>query len=263
MTAIRTVVVEDEPVSRDRLVALLADEPGIDVVATCADGRSAIETIASAEPDLVLLDIQLPELDGLSLARTFAGDRRPAVVFITAHDQYALPAFEIHALDYLLKPFSEARFRESLGHVRRYLEQKRATALGQQILDMMPGVGFAGVPARPVPRRPQRLAVKGNGRVYFVRTDEIDYCEAAGNYACLHTGSQTHLIRETMNSLESRLDPEVFVRIHRSVIVNIERIQELQSTLGGESTVKLRDGTRLTLSRGYRDALQSRLDRAK
>lgn len=261
MNKIRTVVVEDEPVSRDRLLALLGEEQDIEVVGACADGREAAAAIAAVAPDLVFLDIQLPEMDGIALARSLSADTRPAVVFVTAYDGYALPAFEIHALDYLLKPFSEARFRESLAHVRRYLEQKRATALGQQILDMMPGVGFAGVPARPVPRRPQRLAVKGNGRVYFVRADEIDYCEAAGNYACLHTGSQTHLIRETMNSLESRLDPEVFVRIHRSVIVNIERIQELQSTLGGESTVKLRDGTRLTMSRGYRDALQSRLDR--
>lgn len=261
MSAIRTVVVEDEPLARERLVSLLADEPGVEVVATCADGRSAVATIATAEPDLVLLDIQLPELDGLSLARTLAGERAPAVVFITAHDQYALPAFEIHALDYLLKPFSETRFREALAHVRRHLESKRATALGQQILEMMPGVGFAGVPAMPVPRRPQRLAVKGSGRVYFVKTDDIDYCEAAGNYACLHTGGRTHLIRETMNSLESRLDPDVFVRIHRSVIVNVERIQELQSSFNGETVVKLRDGTRLTMSRGYRDVLQSRLDR--
>jgi two-component system LytT family response regulator len=242
-------------------VSLLADEPGLEVVATCADGRSAVDTITTAEPDLVLLDIQLPELDGLSLARTLSGEKRPAVVFITAHDHYALPAFEIHALDYLLKPFSEERFRESIAHVRRHLQQKHATALGQQILDMMPGVGFAGVPAMPVPRRPQRLAVKGNGRVYFVKAADIDYCEAAGNYACLHTGSKTHLIRETMNSLEARLDPEVFVRIHRSVIVNVERIQELQSSFNGESVVKLRDGTRLTMSRSYRDALQSRLDR--
>lgn len=261
MTAIRTVVVEDEPLASQRLVALLADEPGIEVVATCADGRSAAETITASEPDLVLLDIQLPELDGLSLARTFGRERRPAVVFITAHDQYALPAFEIHALDYLLKPFSEARFRESLAHVRRHLEDRRATALGQQILEMMPSVGHAGLPALPVPRGPQRIAVKGNGRVYFVKTQDIDYCEAAGNYACLHAGGRTHLIRETMSSLESRLDPEVFARIHRSVIVNVERIQELQSTFGGEYVVRLCDGTRLTMSRGYRDALQSRLGR--
>ncbi|MGE0394222.1 MAG: LytR/AlgR family response regulator transcription factor [Vicinamibacterales bacterium] len=260
MTAIRTVVVEDEPVARERLVALLADEPEVAVVATCADGRSAAETIAAAEPDLVLLDIQLPELDGLSLARTLCGERRPAVVFITAHDQYALPAFEIHALDYLLKPFSEERFRESLAHVRRHLRHTRAATLGQEILELMPDVGFAGIPARPVPRRPQRLAVKGGGRVYFVDADDIDYCEAAGNYACLHTGGRTHLIRETMNSLEARLDAEVFVRIHRSTIVNVERIQEIQSTIGGEFIVKLRDGSRLTLSRGYRDALQSRIN---
>ncbi len=262
MTAIRTVVVEDEPVAQARLVALLAGEPEVEVVATCADGRTASETIAGVAPDLGRLDIQLPELDGLSLARALGAGPRPAVVFITAHDQYALPAFEIHALDYLLKPFSEARFRESLAHVRGQLAQRRATALGQQILDMMPAIGHAGVPAVPVPRTPRRIAVKGNGRVYFVKTEDIDYCEAAGNYACLHTGARTHLIRDTMNRLEQRLDPDLFVRIHRSVIVNVERIQELQSTLNGEYTVRLRDGTRLTMSRGYRDALQARLDRA-
>lgn len=260
MSTIRAIVVEDEPVARDRLVALLAGEPEVEVVATCADGRTASETIAAHEPDLVLLDIQLPELDGMSLARALTGERRPAVVFITAHDEFALPAFEIHALDYLLKPFSEARFRESLAHVRAHLAQKRATALGQQILEMMPTLGHAGLPAVPVTRGPQRIAVKGQGRVYFVKTADIDYCEAAGNYACLHTGSRTHLIRETMASLEARLDPDVFVRIHRSVIVNVERIHELQSTFNGEYVVRLRDGTRLTMSRGYRDALQARLE---
>lgn len=261
MTAIRTVVVEDEPISRDRLVSLLAEEPGIEVVGTCADGRTAAETIDRAEPDLVLLDIQLPELDGMTLARSLSGSRRPAVVFITAHDHYALPAFEIHALDYLLKPFSEARFRESVAHVRQHLQHQRATALGQQILEMMPEVGHAGLPAVPVPRAPQRIAVKGGGRVYFVKTADIDWCEAAGNYACLHAGGRTHLIRETMSRLEATLDPQQFARIHRSVIVNVDRVEEVRTTLNGDHLVWLHDGTRLTMSRGYREVLQARLGR--
>ncbi len=165
MSAIRVVVVEDEPISRDRLVSLLAEEAGIEVVGTCADGRTAADTIRSEEPDLVLLDIQLPELDGMTLARTLAGEKRLAVVFITAHDHYALPAFEIHALDYLLKPFSEARFREAVAHVRQHLQQQRASALGQQILEMMPSVGHAGLPARPVPKAPQRTTFRGAGRM--------------------------------------------------------------------------------------------------
>lgn len=166
MTAIRVVVVEDEPISRDRLVSLLAEEPGIEVVGTCADGRTAVDAIRAEEPDLVFLDIQLPELDGMTLAQmlaqSLAGEKRPAVVFITAHDHYALPAFEIHALYYLLKPFSEARFRESVAHVRQHLQHQRATVLGQQILEMLPAVGHAGLPAVPVPKAPQRIAVRGN-----------------------------------------------------------------------------------------------------
>lgn len=272
MNKIRTVVVEDEPVSRERLLALLGEERDIEVVGACADGREAATAIASTSPDLVFLDIQLPEMDGLTLARAFDPERRPAVVFVTAHDAYALPAFEIHALDYLLKPFSAQRFRSALTYAREHLAQRRATSLGQQILDMLPGIE----PGHPAPAGAiaagskaaqaggpslERLVVKSSGRIYFVRIADIDWCEAAGNYIRVHVGAQPHLVRETMNRLESQLDSRQFVRIHRSTIVNVDRIQELRSAYNGEQVLVLRDGTRLTMSRGYRDGLQERLRR--
>jgi two-component system LytT family response regulator len=252
MTRIRTVIVDDEPIARARVLSLLDEEPDIEVVGECSNGPDAVSTIAETAPDLVFLDVQMPEMDGFEVARSLGADRLPAVVFVTAFDQYALRAFEIHALDYLLKPFSAQRFKASLSHVRQQFAQRRATTLGRQVLDMLPNVQ---------PREPlkDRLVVKSSGRIHFVRIADIDWCEAAGNYVCLHVGAQSHLVRETMSRLEAQLDPRQFVRIHRSTIVNFDRIEELRSSLNGEHAVVLRDGRRLTLSRGYRDALQARL----
>ena len=252
MTRIRTVIVDDEPIARARVLSLLDEEPDIEVVGECSNGPDAVSTIAETAPDLVFLDVQMPEMDGFEVARSLGADRLPAVVFVTAFDQYALRAFEIHALDYLLKPFSAQRFKASLSHVRQQFAQRRATTLGRQVLDMLPNVQ---------PREPlkDRLGVKSSGRIHFVRIADIDWCEAAGNYVCLHVGAQSHLVRETMSRLEAQLDPRQFVRIHRSTIVNFDRIEELRSSLNGEHAVVLRDGRRLTLSRGYRDALQARL----
>jgi two-component system, LytTR family, response regulator len=263
MNKIRTVVVEDEPVSRDRLLALLGEEEDIEVVGACADGREAAEAIVNRSPDLVFLDIQLPEMSGLELARRLNPDRRPAVVFVTAHDTYALPAFEIHALDYLLKPFSAQRFRSALAYARQHLAQRRATSLGRQILDMLPDMqpAAAALPQPPPQTMLDRLVVKSSGRIYFVRIADIDWCEAAGNYIRVHVGAQSHLIRETMNRLEIQLDARQFVRIHRSTIVNVDRIQELRSSFNGEHVVLLRSGVRLTMSRGYKDGLQESLRR--
>jgi two-component system, LytTR family, response regulator len=252
MTKIRTLVVDDEPVARARLLSLLGDEPDIEVVGECDSGSQAVSVIAETSPDLMFLDVQMPEMDGFELARTLGPERMPAVVFVTAFDQYALRAFEIHALDYLLKPFSAQRFKSALTHARDQLSQRQATSLGRQLLAMIPEIRR---------REPSvdRLVVKSSGRVYFVRTADIDWCEAAGNYVSLHAGEQSHLVRETMAHLESQLDPQQFVRIHRCTIVNVDRIQELRSSFNGEHVVLLRGGTRLTLSRGYRDTLQARL----
>jgi two-component system LytT family response regulator len=252
VTKIRTLVIDDEPVARSHVIRLLRDEPDIDVVGECANGAEAVNAIEHEAPDLLFLDVQMPELDGFELMRAIGEERSPAVVFVTAYDEYALRAFEVHAVDYLLKPFSAERFRAALAHARAQLTQRRATTIGQQILDLLPDI------RRSVPGR-DRLVVKSSGRIYFVRTSDIDWCEAAGNYVRLHVGQQTHLVRDTMSHIEADLDPGQFVRIHRSAIVNVDRIQELQSSFGGEYVVLLRGGTRLTLSRGYRDGLQARL----
>jgi two-component system LytT family response regulator len=255
---IRTVVVEDEPVARDRLLALLSEESDVEVVGACGDGREAAAAIHKMAPDLVFLDVNLPEMDGVTLARSLDPERRPAVVFVTAHDEYALHAFELHALDYLLKPFSAQRFRAALTYAREHLAQRRATTLGRQILDMLPEMQR---PAAAPSLTLDRLIVKSSGRIYFVRTADIDWCEAEGNYVRVHVGPQQHLVRETMNRMEAQLDPAQFVRIHRSTIVNVDRIQELRSSFNGEHLVLLRTGTRLTMSRGYREGLQARLKR--
>jgi two-component system LytT family response regulator len=252
---IRTLVVDDEPVARARVLALLKDEADIEVVGECGNGAQAAAVIEEASPDLVFLDVQMPEVDGIAMARALGPERMPAVVFVTAYDEYALEAFEIHALDYLLKPFSAERFQSALTHAREHLAQRRATTLGRQLLDLLPEI------RKPAQGR-DRIVVKSSGRIYFVRTADIDWCEAAGNYVRLHVGPQSHLVRDTMGRLESSLDPASFVRIHRSAIANVDRIQELQSSFNGEYVVLLRGGTRLTLSRGYRDALQARLGKS-
>jgi len=252
MTRIRTLIVDDEPIARARVLSLLREEPDVDVVGECGSGTQAVSAIKATSPDLVFLDVQMPEMDGFEVARVLGPERMPALVFVTAFDQYALQAFECHALDYLLKPFSAQRFKSALSHARQQLAQRQATTIGRQLLEILPDMR----PREPVR---DRLVVRSSGRVYFVRIADIDWCEAAGNYVSLHVDQESHLTRETMSRLESQLDSRQFVRIHRSTIVNVDRVQELRSSFNGEHVLLLRDGTRLTLSRGYRDALQARL----
>jgi two-component system LytT family response regulator len=203
----------------------------------------------------------MPELNGLELARRLKKPGMPAVVFVTAYDEYALRAFEVQALDYLLKPFSAERFKSALTHARQHIAKRQATA-GRALPTRLPDAAPAQQPVQPGGpggTRRDRLVIKSSGRIYFVRIQDIDWCEASGNYVRLHIGQQTHLVRGTMSHLEAQLDPGQFVRIHRSAIVNVERIQELRSSFNGEYQITLTDTTRLTLSRGYRDGLQSRL----
>lgn len=255
MRKIRTLVVDDEPLARERIRALLAEEADVEVVGEARDGEEAVKAILAHEPDLVFLDIQMPRMDGFEVIRTVGPDNMPLVVFVTAYDQHALKAFDVRALDYLLKPFDRERFAESIGRVRDAIEHAGGDELGRRLLELVrelkPGA----------PPRSDRLVIKSAGRLFFLRTDEIDWVEAAGNYVKLHVGAEEHLLRETMNGIEQKLDPDKFFRIHRSRIVNMERIKELQPWFNGEYVVILRNGTKLTLSRGYREKLQERLGR--
>lgn len=252
MSKIRTMVVDDEPVARERIVALLAQEQDIELVGECADGNQAVNAIQAQHPDLVFLDVQMPACDGFGVIQQVGADRMPPVVFVTAYDEYALRAFEVHAIDYLLKPFGRDRFQQTLQHAREHLERRRAGDLGKRLLALVQDL-------KPEPQKLDRLVVKSGGRVFFLRTDELDWIEAAGNYVRLHLSEDAHLFRETMNNMEARLDTNRFVRIHRSRIVNTDRIKELQPWFNGEYVVVLQNGTRLTLSRGYREKLQERL----
>ena len=255
MNKIRTLVVDDEPMARERVLSLLQQEDDVEVVGECADGTQALAAIQHQAPDLVFLDVQMPGVDGFGIIEAIGAEKMPSVIFVTAYDEYALRAFEVHALDYLLKPFSRERVRETLKHARASLERRRAGDLGRRLLALVNDI-------KPAPTRVDRLVVKSGGRVFFLRTDDLDWIEAAGNYVRLHLGEESHLFRETMTRMETRLDPRRFVRIHRSRIVNTERIRELQPWFNGEYVVILRNGTRLPLSRGYREKLQEHLGRS-
>jgi two-component system LytT family response regulator len=247
---LRTLIADDEPLARERMRSLLGPEDDIEVVAEAGDGLATVEAILTHDPDLVFLDISMPKLDGFGVIATVGAERMPAVVFVTAYDKHALKAFEVQALDYLLKPFDSDRFQATLRRARRQIEGGQAD-LERRLLDLVRSLNR--------PTRPERIVVKSSGRLFFLRADEIDWVEAAGNYVKLHVGAEAHLMRETMTAIEQRLSPETFFRIHRSHIVNLERIKELQPWFNGEYVVMLQNGTQLTLSRGYRDKLQERL----
>jgi two-component system LytT family response regulator len=246
---LRAVIVDDEPLARERLRTLLAEEPDIALIAECADGATAVTTIARERPDLVFLDVQMPECSGFDVLAALPRDLRFGLIFVTAYDRYALEAFEVHALDYLLKPFDRERFQRALGRMReQWAREERAAGLEQRLLSLLE--------AHDARKGAERIMVRSRGRVFFLRTDAIDWIEAAGNYARVHVGREDHLLRETMKALETRLDPGLFVRIHRSAIVNVERIQELRPSFHGEYVVRLAGGTELTSSRGYSEGLR-------
>jgi two-component system LytT family response regulator len=251
----RVLIVDDEPLARERIRTLLEEDPAFELVGEAGDGTTAAESILALQPDLVFLDVQMPGADGFDVIDAVGADKMPFVVFVTAYDRYALRAFDVHALDYLLKPFDRARFREALGRAQAQMDrhnnngdiERRLAAIVQDL--------------KPAKARTDRFVVKSGGRIFFVRTAEIDWIEAAGNYVKLHVGGDSHLIRETMNAVEAKLSPDMFVRIHRCHIVNIEQVRELQPWFNGEYVVFLKNGTRLTLSRGYRERLQERVGR--
>ncbi|MEW6338742.1 MAG: LytR/AlgR family response regulator transcription factor [Acidobacteriota bacterium] len=247
----RVVIADDEALARARIRSMLENDPEVEVVAECPDGRSAVDVIQAERPDIVFLDIQMPELDGFQVVEEIAGESAPAVVFVTAFDQYALRAFQVHAIDYLLKPFDRGRFAECLARAKA--AAGRSGMVSERLLALIEEL-------RGERKSLERVIVRSGGRVSFVKVSEIDWIEASGNYLRLHCGQTVHLIRDTMNAFEGRLDPQTFMRIHRSTMVNIERIRELQPWFHGDYMVILVDGTKLTLSRSYRhklDALDS------
>lgn len=254
---IRVLIVDDEPLARERVRALLEGLPDIECVGECADGLSAVTTIRKNPPDIVLLDVQMPELDGFGVISQLAGGTMPAVIFVTAYDRFALKAFEVHAVDYLLKPFDKERFVTAIHRAVEQVKRQQAGELSQRLTALLADVR----PEQPKPKGIDRIAVKSSGRVVFVKVDEVDWVEAADNYVNLHVGAENHLHRETMSSLESQLPPEKFMRISRSTIVNMDRIRELQPLFHGEYSVILRNGTKLTLSRSYRDKLDQLMGR--
>lgn len=248
-TPIRTLIVDDEPLGRERLRTFLHDDADIAIIGECTDGAEAVAFLREEECDLVFLDVQMPLLDGFEVVEAVGPERMPTVVFVTAYDRYALKAFEVRAVDYLLKPFDRERFQKALDRARTQVRQRQNAEAGRQLLALLDEV-------KPNRKPLERLVVKTAGRIFFLKMDEIDWIEAAGNYLRLHVGAEIHLLRETMNALEARIDPEKFPRIHRSTIVNIERIREIQPLFHGDYVVILRDATQLTLSRTYRQRLQ-------
>ena len=246
---IRTLIVDDEPLAREGMRMHLKDAEDIEVVGECGDGEDAVIAIDALAPDLVFLDVQMPGLDGFGVIEAVGTGTIPAVVFVTAHEEFAVRAFDAHALDYVLKPVEPERLQRALQRVRAQLENRNGEDLDTRLRALLGKV-------RPQGSYVERLAVRAGGRISFVRTADIDWVAAEGNYARIHAAGATHLIRETMNALETRLDPERFVRIHRSTIVNSDRIQELEPLFQGDYLIILRDGTRLPSSRAYRDRLR-------
>ena len=233
---IRAVVVDDEPLARSSLKLLLRRDPEVELVGECKSGMEALAEIRRKKPELVFLDVQMPECDGFDVLEQLGSEMPPALVFVTAYDQYALRAFEAGVLDYLLKPFDNARFEQALNRAKERIEQRKET-----------------------PRKIERLAIKNAGQVLFQKISEIDWVEAADYYVCLHVGTKTHLLRRSMSDVDQELEQATFCRIHRSAIVNLERVRQLEIGEDGGTDVVLNSGTRLRLSRRYRKDLQARL----
>jgi two-component system LytT family response regulator len=243
---LRVLIVDDESVARRRIRRLLGAEPDVTVIGECGDGESAIAAIATDRPDLVFLDVQMPERDGFEVLQSLPPLELPAILFVTAYDRYALRAFDVHAIDFLLKPFTRERFRIALARARERLEHR----------DRDGGLAALAASLRERRRYLARVAVRTAGRIVLVDLATVDWLEAADNYVRLHVEKREYLLRETLAALESQLDPDRFARIHRSAIVQIDRIVELHPATHGDFDVLLRDGTRLTLSRTWRDRLR-------
>ena len=266
-TRVRVAIVDDEPPARGRMRTALSRMAEVEIVAECGDGVEAAEMILGLRPDLVLLDVQMPGLDGFGVVDRIGPAAMPAVVFVTAYDQFALKAFEVHALDYVLKPFDRGRLQEAVIRVVEHIRTRRvgeagarlAALLAALLADLQPPAANRGTPRMPALRAAAnyaaRILVREGEGLGFVETERVDWLEAAGNYVRLHVGAKAHLVRATLSGILESLDPARFVRIHRSTIVNLDRVREIQPWVGGDYLVILKDGRQLRVSRNFRDDL--------
>jgi two-component system, LytTR family, response regulator len=250
---IRTVVVDDEPLARRRILSLLKADSSFEVLAECADGVSGIRAITEHKPDLVFLDVQMPGTDGFGVLEAVAPVHLPAVIFVTAHDQYAVKAFDAHAVDYLLKPFKRDRFMESVLRAKQAILKRSDASDEEKILSLL----------RRISRDRGRVVIRTNGKLVFLQSSQIEWIEAAGNYVRVHAGPRLFSVRDRISDFEQTLAPDSFVRIHRSVIVNLDAVSEMQSCGGGEYVVVLRSGKELPLGRTYREALDGLVKRSR
>lgn len=252
MKSIGALIVDDEPLARQRVHRLLEGEKDITILGECSDGVEAISQIRSKKPDIVFLDVQMPEVDGFDVLGALSQEDMPLVIFVTAYDQHAVRAFEVHAIDYLLKPFEDERFLQSLQRAREAVQQGTIAASTQRLVELLNET-------RAERGGTKRIMVRTGGHISFLRTADIDWIEAQGDYVSLHCQGKRHLIRENIGDLEHRVQPEGFIRIHRSTIINITRIKELQPLFHGDYTVVLVDGSRLTMSRSFRERFFERV----
>jgi two-component system, LytTR family, response regulator len=248
---IRALIVDDEPLGRRGVLRFLRNDPEIEVVAQCSDGQAAVDAILARNPDLVFLDIQMPEMDGFEVVRRVGPQNMPVTIFVTAYDRYAVRAFDANAIDYLLKPVGQARFQRALARAKERIAESSNEDVAERIVATLKQINRQD-------KYLDRLPVSENGRILFVKTKEIDWIEANGNYARLHVGARTHEIRETLNSLERKLDPRDFLRIHRSTVVNVHLIKEIQPWFHGYHLVLLQNGRELRMSR-YQNEIAKRL----
>ena len=243
---VRALIVDDEPLARERLRRFLAREQDFELVAESPNGEAAVRDIAELRPDVVFLDVEMPEASGFDVLAQLAADACPLIIFVTAYDRYAIEAFDAHAIDYLLKPYTRERFSRAVERARQQLARDSRVDIDQRLSALLASRASGGAFLR-------RVMIKTAGRIYFIDTADVDWIGAEGNYLALHLGAETHLLRETMGDLLAKLDPAEFVRIHRSTIVNANRVKELRPLFSGDYRAVLRDGTQLNLSRAYRE----------
>ena len=248
---LRVLIIDDEALARARIRKLLSVENEVEIIGECENGPQAIAQINQDRPDLIFLDVQMPEVSGFDVLRALPPETLPAVIFVTAHDQHAIGAFEVQAVDFLLKPFTPARFEEALRRARRRLESSGTATVNQRLLELLNST-------KTEPANLRRIAIKTEDRTLFIKLEDIDYFESAANYVVVHVSAETHILRETLTNLETKLPPQSFQRISRSILVNLTHVKELQPTMRGEYVVVLQDNRKLSMTRGLRE-VQERL----